>query len=145
MKKFGAVGEMNYQLKFEKLVRYDSGKAGITVEVELRSGIDSTVFEAKIDTGSTFCIFERVYGEKLGIQIETGLRERIGTANSSFWAFGHLLTLVVEDYEFEATFYFAEDDTFKRNVLGRHGWLDRVTIAINDYDGKLYLSRYESE
>ena len=41
--------------------------------------------------------------------------------------------------------YFAQDENFKRNVLGRHGWLDRVLIGINDYDGKLYLSRYEDE
>jgi hypothetical protein len=136
---------MNHTLEFEKLVRYDSGKSGITVAVELRSGIDSIIFEAKIDTGSTYCIFERLHAEKLGIRVETGLRERIGTASGSFWAFGHLLTLIVEDYEFESTVYFAEDENFRRNVLGRHGWLDRVVIAVNDYDGKLYLKRYENE
>jgi len=136
---------MTYHLEFEKLVLYDPGKSGITVKVELGSGDNSISFEAKIDTGSTYCIFERFHAEELGIQIESGLRERISTASGSFWAFGHLLTLVVEDYEFESTIYFAEDENFKRNVLGRHGWLDRVVVAINDYDGKLYLSRYESE
>ena len=40
--------------------------------------------------------------------------------------------------------FFAEDENFRRNVLGRNGWLDRVVIGINDYDGKLYLSRYET-
>jgi hypothetical protein len=30
---------------------------------------------------------------------------------------------------------------FDRNVLGRHGWLDRVVLLI-DYEGKLPLSRY---
>jgi hypothetical protein len=38
--------------------------------------------------------------------------------------------------------YFAEDENFSRNVLGRHGWLELVTIGLIDYDGKLYLSRY---
>jgi len=51
--------------------------------------------------------------------------------------------LNVEGYEFDVTVYFAQDENFNRNVLGRHGWLDRMIIAINDYDGKLYLSRYE--
>ncbi len=136
---------MSLNLEFEKLVRYDSGRSGITVKVELRLGDDSTAFDAKIDSGSTYCVFERLHGEKLGIEIEKGLSERINTASGSFQAFAHQLTLTVEDYEFDATVYFAQDENFNRNILGRHGWLDRIIIGINDYDGKLYLSRYESE
>ena len=136
---------MNHNLEFEKLVRYDAGKSGITVKVELRLGENQTFFDAKIDTGSTYCVFERLHGERLGIEIKKGLSERIGMADGSFQAFGHQLTLTVEGYEFDSTVYFAQDENFKRNVLGRHGWLDRVLIGINDYDGKLYLSRYEDE
>ena len=71
-----------HSLEFEKLIRYDAGKSGVSIDIQLRLGEDSTTFEAKIDTGSTYCIFERFHGEKLGIEIETGLRERIGTASS---------------------------------------------------------------
>ncbi|HEX9962956.1 MAG TPA: hypothetical protein VGB00_18635 [Pyrinomonadaceae bacterium] len=136
---------MIHNLEFEKLVQYDTSQGGISLNVELRLGKDSTTFKAKVDTGSTYCIFERVHGEKLGIKIETGLRERIGTASGSFWAFAHLVTLIVDDYKFDSAVYFEQDESFNRNVLGRHGWLDRMIIGINDYDGKLYLSRYESE
>lgn len=135
---------MIHILEFEKFMRCDSGKSGISINIELRLNQSSTAFEAKIDTGSTYCIFERKRGEKLGVEIETGLRERISTASGSFWTFAHQLTLSFEDYEFDSTVYFAEDENFNRNVLGRHGWLDRVIIGINDYDGKLYLSRYEN-
>ncbi|MDQ3797884.1 MAG: hypothetical protein M3384_00390 [Acidobacteriota bacterium] len=65
---------MIHNLEFGKLVRYDSGKSGISLNVELRSGKASTTFETKVDTGSTDCIFERIHAEKLGIKIETGLR-----------------------------------------------------------------------
>ena len=136
---------MIHHLEFEKLVRYDPGKSGITVQVELRLGGSQTIFDAKIDIGSTYCVFERLHGERLGIEIEKGLSEKIGTAGGSFLAFAHQLTLTVEGYEFDSTVYFAQDENFKLNVLGRHGWLDRVIIGINDYDGKLYLSRYDSE
>jgi hypothetical protein len=37
--------------------------------------------------------------------------------------------------------YFAADDSFKRDVLGRHGFLDRMLIGLDDYAGKLYLRR----
>lgn len=29
-----------------------------------------------------------------------------------------------------------------QNVLGRHGWLERVVLGLVDYEGKLLLSRY---
>jgi hypothetical protein len=136
---------MAHKLEFEKLIRYDSGKSGISINVNLRLGDISTGFEAKVDTGSTYCIFERVHGEKLGIEIETGLREIFNTASCSFGAFAHQLTLAFENYEFDSTIYFAQEENFNRNVLGRHGFLDRVIVGINDYDSKLYLSRYENE
>jgi hypothetical protein len=47
----------------------------------------------------------------------------------------------VEDYDLDIVAYFAKDEWFNRNVLGRHGWLNRIRIGLNDYDGQLYLSR----
>lgn len=49
------------------------------------------------------------------------------------------------NFKFDSYIFFASDESFRRNVLGRHGWLDRLIIGINDYEGKLYLSRYESQ
>jgi len=136
---------MSFKIDFEKLVRYDAGEAGISLNIELRLGRDSIFFEAKIDTGSSFCVFERRYGEEIGIEIETGLRNRVSTATDSFRVFGHQVTLVIEDYEFDVMVYFAEDETFNRNVVGRRGGLENLRIGIIDYDGKLYLSRYKSK
>ena len=136
---------MNYDLSFEKLVDYDSGKAGITLEIRLRLNQNSTSVEAKVDTGSSFCIFERRYGEILGLEIEAGERESFSTSTGSFSTFGHWVTLITDDFSFDSMVFFAQDENFKRNVLGRHGWLDRLIVGINDYDGKLYLSRYDSE
>jgi hypothetical protein len=41
--------------------------------------------------------------------------------------------------------YFTAMHDFKRNVLGRKGWLQQMRIGIIDYDGKLYLSAYDDE
>lgn len=136
---------MTHKIEFEKLIQYDVGQSGISLPVELRLGNNSIVFDAKIDTGSSFCVFERKHGEAIGIEIETGLRNRVGTAAGSFWVFGHQVTLIVEDYQFDAMVYFAEEESFNRNVLGRRGAIENLKIGIIDYDGKLYLSRYESE
>lgn len=144
-KKSGLAGKMTHTLEFEKLIQYDAGQSGISLTVELRLGKDSTSVEAKIDTGSSFCVFERKFGEEIGITIETGLRARVSTATNSFWVFGHQVTLVITDYEFDAMVYFAEDENFNRNVLGRRGAIENLRIGIVDYEGKLYLSHYENE
>lgn len=136
---------MLHRLEFEKLIGYDVGLSGISVDVELRLGASTNAFEAKIDTGSSFCIFERAHGENLGLEIESGFLRNINTVVGAFAAHGHGVTLAVGGFEFDSLVFFAADDNFRVNVLGRQGFLDRVIIAINDYDGKLYLSRYESE
>lgn len=46
------------------------------------------------------------------------------------------------DFNFEITAYFAADPSFNRNVLGRHGFLDRVQLGLVDYEGRMYLSQF---
>jgi hypothetical protein len=48
-----------HRLGFEKLCYYDAGESGISVQTTLKVSGKSISFPAKIDTGSTFCIFER--------------------------------------------------------------------------------------
>ena len=69
--------------------------AGITVSVNLLYAGNESVFDAKIDTGSTFCVFQKLHGEILGLEIEDGILTDINTAAGSFRAFGHELTLTV--------------------------------------------------
>ena len=133
---------MEHQLNFEKLLAYDAGESGITINTTLKLSDKSVSFSAKIDTGSSFCIFERKHGEELGFEIEKGLFQRVGTATDTFVVYGFIVVLQTEDFEFDSLVYFAEDANFRRNVLGRHGWLELVKIGLVDYEGKLYLSRY---
>ncbi|CAN5566575.1 hypothetical protein BH10ACI2_BH10ACI2_17340 [soil metagenome] len=136
---------MAYRLDFEKLVPYNRDEPGISVGVEVRTEDHSSLFEAKINTGAAICVFERRIGEELGIDIELGEPLIIGTATGTFRAFGHRVTLVIEDYEFDSEVYFNEHAGFSRNILGRHGLLDRLIVGINDFDGKLYLSKYGAQ
>ncbi len=134
---------MPLTLRFATLHKYDMSESGITVLLTLLSGAESVTFEAKVDTGSSHCVFQRQLGEQLGFQIEQGLPETFGTAAGTFLAYGHEVTLVVLGLETTATVYFAADEHFTRNVLGRQGWLDRVRLGLVDYDGQLYLSLYD--
>jgi len=129
-------------LEFDIIHKYNIFKEGISVETSLQSGDRIIFFEAKVDTGSTYCVFERGRAESLGLDVEGGIMTELGTATGSFTAFGHELTLTVLGIETVSTVYFAESQYFDRNVLGRIGWLDRVKLGLIEQEGKLYLSRY---
>ncbi len=64
---------MSYQLSFTELVSYDAGQPSITVPVTLIMGQARVDCDAKVDTGSSNCIFARNLGEELGLDIEAGL------------------------------------------------------------------------
>ena len=133
---------MVHQLTFEKLAEYDAGKLGITVEASLKLNQESVIFEAKIDTGSTNCIFERQIGEQLGLKIEEGLPKYIGTATGRFLTYEHDVTLSVLGYDFDILACFAENESFNKNILGRYGFLMQAKLGLVDYEGKLFLSKY---
>ena len=131
-------------VEFESVHEFDLLKIGIAIDVTLSSGSHSIDLEARVDTGSSFCIFERYYAERLDLETETGIPIMIGTATGSFRAFAHEITLTVLGIELYSTVYFAESELFDRNVLGRNGWLNKVKLGLIEPEGKLYLSHYRT-
>ncbi len=133
---------MPESIDYEKVYQYETLKSGITVVVEISYGGESRQIRAKIDTGAENCVFERKHGERLGVEIESGREQIFSTAAGNFVAYGHELSINVLDIETVSTVYFAKEESFTRNVLGRQGFLDRVKLGLIDYEGKLLLSEY---
>lgn len=131
---------MIHNLEFSHLIEYDTGLPGISLDVEISVVGSRASLTAKIDTGSTNCIFARKYGEQLGLDIEDGELVPIMTATGGFKTFRHFVTLSFLNYEYDAGICFAADAAFNRNVLGRNWFLNQVLIGLNDYEGKIYLS-----
>lgn len=133
---------MPEQLTFAIGYEYDTQQVGLTVPLRLRTWAEAIDLHAKIDTGASLCIFARKHAEQLGIEVESGVMKSFSTVTGTFVAYGHEVTLDVLGLKFQTIVYFAADENFTRNVLGRQGWLDRVRLALIDYDGKLFLSDY---
>ena len=72
------------------------------------------------------------------------MRETIRTAKGTFTAYGHEIVIKFSNLEWEAVVYFAQDESFPVSVLGRNGFLNKINIAIIDYDQLLYLKSYGS-
>ena len=132
----------SYQLSFTHRFFY-SGEANIIVPILLASGPKTIIpVDAKLDTGSTFSVFQRVYADLLGLEVERGLAQRIKTATGSFLARGHEVTMIVRELEWHAIVYFAGAEDFPINVVGRVGFLDRLRLGLVDYEQVLYLAAY---
>ena len=124
---------------------YDTTKTGITVPVELSNGPKIVQVNPKLDTGASFCIFERTYAEMLGLTDECGTPALVSTANSTFQVFGHRLTMTALGLQFDVMVYFAADENIKRSVLGRLGFIDQLRLCLIEHDGELYVSKYDDE
>ena len=133
---------MTYRLDFEKIQSYEVGNDGINLDAVITYLDASVDFSAKIDTGAAYSIFERSIGERLGLNIEKGIRQRFGTATGIFYAFGFRVLLSTAGFDFDSMVFFAADESYSKNVLGRIGWLDQVVLGLVDYEGTLYLSKY---
>jgi hypothetical protein len=64
---------MTYQLDFEKLASFDNTGDRVVLEAEIRYSDVSVRIDAHIDTGAAYSIFERHFGEDLGL--ESGMRQ----------------------------------------------------------------------
>lgn len=131
----------HWTLDFSKRVDY-SQHDEITVSVMLTSSAGFVGVNAKLDTGSKFCIFQPRQARLLGLDLESGMLERFRTAAGSFAAYGHEVKLAIGDLEWETVVYFAEPDNFPINVIGRIGFLDHVQAGLVDYEQLLYLNPY---
>jgi len=134
---------MAVSIEFAASCHYAS-EDGIQIPTELSVGRQKVELIAKLDTGAAHCIFERRYGEELGLDVESGRAQRFRTMAGSFLAFEHEVTIHTLGVEFPTTVFFAQDSAFTRNFLGRFGWLNRLRIGIVDYDRLLLLSAYDS-
>jgi hypothetical protein len=134
-----------YHLDFSHHHSY-AYQSAITLPVTLISDVDAYVdLLAKFDTGSTFCIFEKKYADWLGVNLLSGSPAKVATATGSFQTYGHELTLSLFDLEWQAVVYFAEEESFHLNVLGRIGFLDRLRIGLIDYEEMIYLGFYDQK
>jgi hypothetical protein len=133
-----------FSLEFSDCLNY-SRYDEITVEIFLSSNQETHVaVEAKVDTGSKFCIFQPRYAFLLGFDLKAGVRETIRTAAGHFIAYGHEVTLTVSDIEWDTVVYFAEMENFPVNVVGRIGFIDHLQFGLVDYEQLLYLGPFEA-
>ena len=130
---------MAFLIEYQKKSHYESLTTGITVETVLRYGGLETICDAKIDTGSQVCLFGRGFADSLDIDVESGYREIFSTLTGKIVAYAHEVELETLGLRLQSYVYFPESYDIRRNLLGRQGWLQLVTLGLDDYNSELYL------
>lgn len=133
------MGTLAFSAKYD----YLASQSGIEVPIGLSIAKREVRLLAKVDTGAAFCIFQREYGEQLGIDVESGQYQKVRTQTGTFDTFGHTVNLSCLDWQFETMVYFAALKELSRNVVGRVGWLEHFRLGLIDQDSVLFLSGYD--
>jgi len=136
---------MAHTLVFEHAIEYlDSPRnVGITIEITLIRGNRRRRIQAKIDTGAEYCIFQRDYADALDLDVTSGELITFDSAGGPFTAWGHYVTIESFDFQHEALVFFSDTYGFRRNLLGRRGWIEHVQLGLIDYQSKLYVSKLQ--
>ena len=92
-------------LQFGVLHHYEALGSGIVVPA-IVAAVKQIRYLANVDTGASFCIFKLEHGEELGLEIEKGIRQGVGTVNGIFMTYGHEAALHTLGFQFSATVYF---------------------------------------
>ncbi|HWX42354.1 MAG TPA: hypothetical protein VN345_14480 [Blastocatellia bacterium] len=99
--------------------------------------------DARVDSGSSFCVFGRQWADLLGLDWQRGDQIMISTAAGRFEARLHEVVIKLLEFEWTAWVAFAEWDTVPpspaRDVLGLNGFFDHFLVAIDDIRETIYL------
>jgi hypothetical protein len=118
----------------------DDPARGIQLPVRVEAGDRSARLVAYVDTGAPYCIFQSDYAEFLGLELARGIPIQVIPAGGGvIEAFGHTVNLEVLEQRVESVVYFTNHPGYRRNVLGRQGWLHHFKFGLVHYESKLYL------
>jgi hypothetical protein len=136
---------MTYQLNFPIRYRFKTTEVGITIPFSLKQGEWRVSGEAKVDTGSEFCFFQRELADRLRIDVEDGFPIRLSTLTGGLTAYAHTVELDTLGIRFESLVLFTSAYGTTRNILGRQGWLEHLHLALTMNDETVYLDSAYSQ
>jgi len=135
---------MAYRLEFNDYHNYEkTTDQTIFVPIGLSANDSYIALAPKLDTGADHCLFDRRWGDHLGLDVGSGPKRVFRGLGGGFEALEHEVTIHTFDVEFTSRVYFTRESQVGRDLLGRVGWLEHFRIAIVHYDREMFLSPYE--
>ena len=101
------------------------------------------MFPSVVDSGADYCTFPAVFGERLGINIQSGLRmATVGLGGGDDLYFHNLKVMVVienQAWSFECFAGFSRSmDNLGLGLLGRHGFFELFEEVIFEQRSRVF-------
>ncbi|MFH1584288.1 MAG: hypothetical protein ABIA56_04170, partial [Actinomycetota bacterium] len=84
---------------------------------------------ALLDSGASISLFTRELGEKIGLDIEKGIKDDLGGIGNGMVVYKHKINLKVRDEIFKIEAAFSKERFFDINIIGRKGVFNKMNIT----------------
>jgi hypothetical protein len=104
------------------------------IPIKIKVKENSLDYNAVIDSGADFCIFDAEVGEYLGLNIKSGIREEFGgvVGSEKGEVFFHKVILNVGGWDYETIVGFSyEIAKFGFGILGQKGFFDIFVVKFD--------------
>ncbi|OGY79588.1 MAG: hypothetical protein A3B74_02310 [Candidatus Kerfeldbacteria bacterium RIFCSPHIGHO2_02_FULL_42_14] len=104
------------------------------IPIELVGEADAFRYDALIDSGADFCIFDATIGETLGFDVRSGKVERFGGIQEAYASSAYFqeITMVIGGWKYRTTVGFSYDIArHGYGILGQKGFFDIFTVKFN--------------
>lgn len=119
-----------------------SGRPSPVVTVRLFRDKGQADVDAYVDSGAFYSVFQPYVAQRLGIDIETGLRRGVILGDGRLITiYLHRVGLRLGDEHLSATIGFSRELGIGFNLLGRYSIFDKLMFCFNDHQRTLYVSR----
>lgn len=127
------------QQKFDFQYSEIDGSTRPIIPIEIRRGSAFVFFEALIDSGADFCLFDCEIAEELGItNIASGEKiDSYGIDDKIIAVYKHEVELCIDTFRYMTTVAFAERELpGNYGILGQRGFFSRFKVVM-DYQQNL--------
>ncbi len=104
------------------------------IPIHIQVGNQKLQYQALVDSGADFCIFEASVGEELGLNVKSGDAMYFGGVQGygGAQAFLHRVKLIVGGHEYPTTVGFSYDVGKKGSgILGQRGFFDFFAVKFD--------------
>ncbi|MBA7672901.1 hypothetical protein ES703_81088 [subsurface metagenome] len=84
---------------------------------------------ALLDSGASISLFTRELGEKIGLDIEKGIKDVLGGIGNGMVVYKHKINLKVRDEIFKIEAAFSKERFFDINIIGRKDFFNKMNIT----------------
>lgn len=116
-------------VKYRFPYKLRDGKTFPMIPVSVGYGRKRWDIYALLDSGASIFLFTRELGEKIGLDIEKGIKDDLGGIGNGMVVYKHKINLKVRNKIFKIEAAFSKERFFDINIIGRKDVFNKMNIT----------------